>query len=275
MAIAFALMLLSAPHVTRASDDHAPLAALGSQPMATGYRYTLSIAQRAVDSRGRVREEPHFAGTARTLGPLVRVDLDSLTARLQRATWYVTRDAGGNVTFVDEARRMVAELPVSTLGDRVQEERRMRVRLSDVRMRWRAARPCGPLGEWATRCVTLDVQYRAHARLSLVSDVTDVSETIEYRLIPAITDLVLPLESFFSTRLDLLAHRDPAFAQQWRQAQRMRPAGSIVRLTVDRTESQGRTHNTIRRVIALDSLERATHQESLFEVPAGFRLAPR
>lgn len=276
MALASLLQASPAPSPARPPEARRPANDAPTSPaLANGYRYVLRIAQRAVDSRGRIRDEPHFGGVARTRGLLVRVDFDAPTRRQQRADWYVTRDGGRNVTFVDEQRQLVAELPVATMGDKVMAQRRIRLTLTDMDLSWTPVRDCGQLGAWRTRCLTLQVRYRAHAALSLARDVTDVTESIEYRFIPGMDDLVLPYESFYGTRLDLLAHRDPQFAAAWRRAQQRRPSGSVVQVTVERRESQQHLHTTIRRTIGIDSLARATHPTSLYDIPPGLRLADR
>jgi hypothetical protein len=274
LAVLAVLAVLCAP-LAGAQGARAP----GTSPGAgvgAGFDYVFQVSQETVDERGRVRREPAFVVRARTRGHLVRVDfLPGSEGRNTPGDWYLTGDGGRSMTFVDERARTHHQLDVAAVREKVREEKGLETRVADLVTRVLPEGPCGAVSGVPTACTAVHWRYTVRTRFWMMRTDTQVEERVRYWMAPTLPEFAPPFASFFGSRTDLLVRRDSGFAAREREVARSLGPGGVLRVEIVQTETTGRARVRRTRVIETFRVRRATHDERLFEVPAGYRLVQR
>jgi hypothetical protein len=249
----------------------------GAQPATpAGYDYVFQIRQETVDERGRSRREPAFVARARSRGNVVRVDfLPGSEGSNTPGDWYLTPDGGRSMTIVDTRRRTHHLLNVAEVREQVRDEKGLEVAVTDLAVTIRPEGPCGEVAGWPTTCVAVERRYTVRTRFWVMISETQVAERWRYWVAPALPDFAPPFATFFVSRTDLLVHRDSGFVARDREVQRALVRGGVLKVEGVHTETNGRAQARRTRTIETFRVRRATHDEALFEVPAGYRLVQR
>jgi hypothetical protein len=273
LAVRRALRRSCAVHAACALALVPPTGAPAQPRVADGYDYRFRVSQETVDERGRVRREPAFVAHARTRGDVVRVDfLPGTEGSNTPGDWYLTRDGGRTMTLVDARAHAYHDLSVAAVRERLSDEKRLDVSVSDLRIDVQPEGDCGEVAGWAVHCVTVERRYTVRTRHLVLRSTTQVVDRARFWLAAALPDLTVPLGAFFVSRTDLLVRRDSTFVARERAVARALRTGSMLRMELTHTESDGRVQAVTRRVVETSAVRRATHDERLFDVPPGYRL---
>jgi len=247
-----------------------------------GLRYSFINRSSTTTADGKTRERVIAAGTGAVLGSNARIDLADAASNfvLKKGSYMLVKGQAETVTIVDPSAGTYAEMSASDLGQGIAAitgaaTSLVRMEVSGLETRGETVGAGPAISGFAT------TQYRITQRYTLTVSVFGKKNsmasvaTTDYFVAPALAkDLIYPFADFGASVGQMVPSGSGLgeLAQQAAAEQRKLFTGPALRI-LTRTESvddKGR-QSVSTGVNEITSIERAAVDQSVFEIPAGFK----